>query len=164
MHSRHTCCRCQPPQPSLQQTATHCNTPQYQVPAAKIHRCVVERSQLPQPSLKYTAAHCNALQYQVPAAKIHRCVVETNDINPHCNTLQHTATPCNTMRPTATHCNTRFRRQKYTDVWWKPTTATLTATQCNTLQHTATTGSGGKDTQVCGGSQRPQPLQPPLPR
>jgi len=38
-----------------------------------------------------------------------------------------------------------------------PTTSTFTATNCNTLQNTAIPGSGGKDAQMCGRSQLPQP-------
>ena len=122
--------------PSLQHTATHCNTLQHTATHCN--------------TLQHIATHCNSLgrytctdwwcqslcrattrlmcflMYVSPPNSRHkRCFVllsSLQHIASHYNTLQHTATHCDTLQHSATLCNTLQH----------------TATHCNTPQHTAT--------------------------
>ena len=85
--------------------------------------------------------HCNTLQHTAAHCNtLQHAARHCNtlqDTATHCNTLQHAATHCNTLQHTATHCNQTAT--KLQDAFATHcNTLQHTATHCNTLQHTAT--------------------------
>ena len=109
--SVHICGECELHLLTLQQTATHTQTPDSQETVEKEgyeKRPLCRMTQrslniLRRNTLQQTATDCNGLQHSAV----------------HCTTLQQTATNCNRLEQTATDCN---RLQQ-------------TATDCNILQH-----------------------------
>ena len=90
--------------------ATHCSTLQHATTSCNtLHHSTTLYS-----TLQHTDFSGN------PANVVDSFEDGSDQLIPHCNTLQRTATHCNTLRHTATHCNTLQH----------------TATLCNTLQHT----------------------------
>jgi len=119
-------------QPTLQYTATHCNTLQ--------HTATRTSGQvLTDLYASFTATHCNT---------------NASFTATHCNALQHTATHCNILQHTATHTSGHVLTRLYTSftathgsthasfpethLMIYCNTQQRTATHCNTLQHTAT--------------------------
>ena len=104
--------------PTLQHSATHCNTLQHPAtPCTTLHHTASRITSVPyeNSTLQYTATHCNTLQHTATHCNTHcntlqrtcrLCWVKCN-VSPLWNrTLQHTAPHCNTLHHTAPHCNT----------------------------------------------------------
>jgi len=91
-------------QPTLQQTATDCNTLQHTLQDTAPHCNPLQHTAIHCNTLQHTAANCNTLQHT--ATHCNTLQHTATHCRTHCNTLQHTATHCNTLQHTATHCNT----------------------------------------------------------